>query len=74
MEGYETSPIILEAAERTGKSVKDLKFEDLVEEAVLRGEIPNTPQAKENCYAIVQTIGGKKTVVIKVMVGSPIVE
>jgi len=74
MEGYETSPIVLEAAERTGKSVKDLKFEDLVEEAVLRGEIPNTPQAKENCYAIVQTIGGKKTVVIKVMVGSPIVE
>jgi len=71
MEGYAESPIVMEAAKRTGKKPEELAFSDLVDQAVVKGEIPDTPEAKENCYAIVQTIGGKKSVVMKVMIGKP---
>ncbi|NYZ76720.1 hypothetical protein H0O02_00195 [Candidatus Micrarchaeota archaeon] len=71
MAGFSESPIVIDAAERTGKKAGELTFDDLVGQAALNKDMPNTPEAKQNCYAVVQKLNGKDTVVIKVMIGKP---
>ncbi|MEW6722527.1 MAG: hypothetical protein AB1324_04655 [Candidatus Micrarchaeota archaeon] len=69
MEGYESTPMVKRAAERTGKSPAELTFEDIVDQAVLEREIPDTADARARCFAVNQTIGGERVVVIKLMMG-----
>jgi len=72
MENYENSPIVRRASERTGRPAGELTMEDLIDQAVLEREIPDTPRARESCFAIVQTIAGERVVVIKLMMGTPV--
>lgn len=74
MNGFEESKVVADAAARTNREPGKLEFGDLVEQAVLNREIPDTPEARNNCFATVQSINGKPTVVIKLMVGKPVNE
>jgi hypothetical protein len=78
-EEFDASPIVSEAMEKTGKKGDELNFEDLVERAVANGEIPDTEEARNNCFALVQFMQGEDRIttpmlVIKLTVGRPIIE
>ncbi len=74
MNGFDESKVVTDAAARTGSAPGKLEFGDLVEQAVLNRDIPDTPEARGNCFATVQSINGRPTVVIKLMVGKPVNE
>ncbi len=76
---FAESPIVRAAMERTGRSAREITFDDLVAQAVHDGEIPNTDAARANCFALVQSLEGpggvaRDTVEIKLMVGRPLAE
>jgi hypothetical protein len=72
MEGFEDSPLVRHAAQRTGRKTCELEFKDLVEQAIKDGEIPDTPEARNNCFALMQNVDNLPTVVIKIIVGRPL--
>ncbi len=73
---FTRSPIVREAMERTGRAADQLTFDDLIAQAIHSHEIPDTSEARANCFAMVQSIIGADgqahpTLVIKIMVGRP---
>ncbi|MFH0884322.1 MAG: metallophosphoesterase [Candidatus Micrarchaeota archaeon] len=87
-EQFAASPIVQRAIQRIGRPAAEITFSDLVDAAAQRvvdpatqrlsrhGEIPDTPTARENCFALIQYMEGPNgtripTVEIKLMVGNP---
>ncbi len=84
---FAASPIVQRAMERTGRSATEITFNDIVDAAAhpredssgrvtALAEIPNTPEARSNCFALVQMMEGPNgtripTIEVKIMVGRP---
>ncbi|MEW6035399.1 MAG: hypothetical protein AB1529_02190 [Candidatus Micrarchaeota archaeon] len=75
MPGFADSELVKHAIAqdgvKPGAKPEELTWNDLVEQAVKMGELPDRPEVRQNAFAVPMVINGKPEIVVKVMFGKP---